>query len=300
MLCPRATWANATTFANRSVVGPFPHGLFVNAKDDVFMLSESSSRIVSQKTWSNVVTMNVSINSNNSFGLFVDRLNSIYVDNGLSRKQIDKISLGVSSLTQSIRSINHSCFSLFVDRNDSLYCSMSEVHSVFKFPSNNPSNPLTIIAGNRTNGSQATMLSSPRGIFLSDNFSLYVADCGNDRIQRFDNGRLQAVSVAGAAAPGTITLLCPTAVVLDADNQLFIVDSKNHRIVASDRFGFRCIIACSQTSGNRMDQLNNPQMIAFDRDGNLFVSDRNNARVQRFALRTNSCRKSNKDDSAMI
>ena len=93
------------------------------------------------------------------------------------------------------------------------------------------------------------MLYNPYGIFVDINFDLYVADCSNSRVQLFQLGQSNALTVAGSAAPGTITLNCPTAIVLDADKYLFIADYNNHRIVGSGPNGFQCVVGCSGGRG---------------------------------------------------
>ena len=49
--------------------------------------------------------------------------------------------------------------------------------------------------------------------------------------------KLIGLTVAGSTAPGTIVLSHPAAVLLDADEYLFIVDSSHNRIVASGSNG---------------------------------------------------------------
>jgi DNA-binding beta-propeller fold protein YncE len=113
-----------------------------------------------------------------------------------------------------------------------------------------------------------------------------VADCGNDRIQLFQPGELNGTTIAGTGAPNTIDLNCPSGVLLDGDDYLFIVDNGNHRIVGEGVFGFRCIVGC-QRQGSASYQLSNPQTMAFDRHGNIYVTDTGNSRVQKFLLVTN-------------
>ncbi|CAF4382460.1 unnamed protein product, partial [Adineta steineri] len=48
--------------------------------------------------------------------------------------------------------------------------------------------------------------------------------------------------------------------------------------------------ACS-LSGSSASQLSFPQSMAFDSYGNIYVTDRNNSRVQQFTLQTNNCSK---------
>jgi sugar lactone lactonase YvrE len=148
-----------------------------------------------------------------------------------------------------------------------------------------------IIAGTGVAGSAANMLYYPNGIFVDVNFTLYVADWGNSRIQRFYLGQLNGTTVVGAAAPGTISLYGPTGVMMDGDGYLFIADAWDNRIIGSGPYGFRCIVACSMNIGSSSTQLNGPRTLGFDSYGNLYVSDYSNNRIQKFILITNSCGK---------
>ena len=129
----------------------------------------------------------------------------------------------------------------------------------------------------------------PEGIFVTTDLDLYVADHGNNRVQLFRRGELNATTVLINGWNGTITLNGPTDVTLDADGYLFIVECGNGRILGSGPGGFRCVAGCSGTSGSAPNQLSCPQTMAFDRDGNLFVTDGSNNRIQQFLLSNNSC-----------
>ncbi|CAF4287271.1 unnamed protein product, partial [Adineta steineri] len=143
-----------------------------------------------------------------------------------------------------------------------------------------------LVAGTGTAGATSLTLNSPRGIFIDNNLNLYVADGGNNRIQKFLSGQLNGTTIP----TGTIVLSWPTAVVLDADGYLFIVDYATSRIIGSGPYGFRCIAACSG-QGSQSNQLYNPEMLSFDSYGNIFVTDYNNNRIQKFLLITSSCSK---------
>jgi DNA-binding beta-propeller fold protein YncE len=151
--------------------------------------------------------------------------------------------------------------------------------------------PITV-AGTGCPGPVANMLNHPHGIFVDLNFSLYVADTHNNRIQLFPPDQLNATTVAGFGAIVYFILNRPTGIVLDADRYLYIVDSGNHRIIQSTLDGFRCLVGCSGESGITSSQLHNPQTMAFDNNGNIFVTDFNNNRIQKFLLDTNKCGKS--------
>ena len=181
------------------------------------------------------------------------------------------------------------CNGLFVDIYDSLYCSLWDYHRVTKKLVASDANTSVTVAGTGTAGSRSNMLSFPCGIFVDANLSLYVADYGNSRVQLFRQGQLNGTTMAGNGAPGTISLNGPAQVVLDADGYLFIADHGNSRIVGSGPNGFRCIVACSGSSGSGANQLSSPYDLSFDSYGNLYVADRFNNRIQKFMLARNSC-----------
>ena len=232
------------------------------------------------------MTINVT-NSSNPYSIFVTNDNDIYIDN--NDNSTDRWTLNSTAKISTLY-VDGKCYDLFIDSNYSLYCSIYQSHKVIKRSLNSSDNQLTTVAGTSCSGILQDTLYLPRGIFVDIIFSLYVADSGNHRIQRFRPGDLNGATVAGKEVPGTITLKNPTDVVLDADSYLFIVDSNNHRIVGSDLNGFRCIVGCSG-SGSLANQLSNPQSMAFDSYGNIFVMDSNNYRIQKFILATNSCSK---------
>ena len=88
--------------------------------------------------------------------------------------------------------------------------------------------------GSGSAGSSPSALSSPRGIHVTTDLDLYVADCGNDRVQLFRAGQSNATTVAGNGSNSTLPLDCPMGITLDADENLYIVAHNNHRVV---RFG---------------------------------------------------------------
>ena len=235
------------------------------------------------------VTKRISINSSDSRSLFITATGDIYVDNGQYEGRVNKWTLNSTTGVPAMY-IGSRCYSLFVDIRNTLYCSMGDLHQVVTKSLKNGSIELSIVGGTGCAGSASNMLFSPQGIFVDINFDLYVADCNNHRIQFFPSGQLTGTTIAGNTKPDTITLNCPTGVTLDADNYLFIVDSRNHRIVGSGSSGFRCLVGCFG-GGSTLDRLSNPQTMVFDRYGNMFVTDHENSRIQKFILLINSCGK---------
>jgi hypothetical protein len=234
-------------------------------------------------------TKNVFSGLNNSYGIFATINDDIYIDNGANGR-VGKWTLNATNSVIAMY-VKDTCFTVFVDIYENLYCVLGNYHRILKKSFNDTANISTIIAGTGVAGNESDMLHTPKGIFVDTKLNLYVADYINDRIQLFKDGQLNATTVAGSGAPETITLSYPAAVMLDADEYMFIADSHNNRIIGSGPNGFRCLVGCSGVNGSGSNQLNYPRSFSFDSYGNIFVVDESNYRIQKFFLATNSCGK---------
>ncbi len=185
------------------------------------------------------------------------------------------------------------CSGLFVDIQNSLYCSIRGEYRVVKVSLDGINNTVITVAGTGSGGSGSNELSGNWGIFVDIDLSLYVADQGNDRIQRFQRGQLNGTTMAGNGIPNDLTLNRPTDVTLDADGFLYIADNENHRIIRAGSNKFHCIVGCTGKNGSASNQLYKPYTVRFDSYGNLYVADEYNHRIQKFSLATNSCGKCN-------
>jgi hypothetical protein len=220
----------------------------------------------------------MSSNLSNPYSIFVTINADIYVNNDNSTGQVDQWILNAHNST-AVMLVGQVCYGLFVDLNNTLYCSMRDLHQIIGKLLNATSDVLTVIAGTGCFGNASNMLNMPYGIFVNTNFDLYVADCGNNRIQKFESNQSN-----GTTIPGNMALNCPTGIVLDGDSNLLIVDSGNHRIIIIRSNGFTCLVGCSNPGGSAAYQLSYPQTMAFDSYGNIYVTDQNNNRIQKFIV----------------
>ena len=287
------TWhLDAITFVNISTIGTQPYGLFVDTNNSIYFADYGHSLVQVWLEGSTHPIRNITAGLLYPRSIFVTSTGDIYVDNGAVYDRVDKWTSNTSTSTIAMR-VNDTCYGLFVDTLENVYCSMNLFHSVVKRPFDSNVNTSIAVAGNGTAGSTSNMLHGPRGIFVSINFSLYVADCYNNRIQLFQLGNLNGTTVAGVGTSGAILLQCPTGVVLDADGYLFIADSQYNRIIASNQDGFQCILGCTTLAGSTTNSLEQPWTISFDSYVNLFVTDMMNTRIQKFLLSVRSCSESN-------
>jgi tripartite motif-containing protein 71 len=118
------------------------------------------------------------------------------------------------------------------------------------------------------------------GVAIGPDGMLYVADSGNDRVQRFD---LDGGGGAQIVAPGTLAYPMGLTV---RKTRLFVADNQNHRVVVFD-LGGRQLQTIGAGKGGRPGQLEHPYDVAADASGRVFVADDINHRVVRFSTLPN-------------
>jgi tripartite motif-containing protein 71 len=112
------------------------------------------------------------------------------------------------------------------------------------------------------------------GLAVSGNF-VYVADTGNDRVQRFT---LDGGHGAEIVPPGQ--LANPRGIAVRG-TRLLVADDQHHRLVVYDTGGHLLRVVGQQGSGP--GQLSFPYAVAADSAGRVFVADDLNHRVVRFS-----------------
>lgn len=122
-------------------------------------------------------------------------------------------------------------------------------------------------------GGEAGQLQTPLDLTVGEGGSVFVADAGNNRVQRFT----AAGAFEGAFSDGLAT---PQGVDAGGDGTLFVADSGNDRVRLLDPFGG--FLGGWGMSGSGQGEFDLPRGIAADCAGRVFVTDAFNNRVQVF------------------
>ena len=277
--------------ADRRHLGVYPNQIFIDTENMVYATSDDDDRLCVGEKNVSVSYQKMFHNLNQSKGVFLSEKGDIYIDNGAHFGRVEKWTMNATTPTI-VMTVNGSCHSLFLGPDDLLYCSLSDLHQVVARALGLPGTSATLVAGTWSTGDGMDQLNFPHGIFVTDQRDLYIADCGNDRVQLYRYGQSNGTTVISNVTIPSLILRCPTSLLFDNDGYIYILERDNHRIIRSDMKNVRCIVGCSGTSGNASNQLNYPSSFSFDGGGHLWVMDRGNSRVQWFSLATNSCRKS--------
>jgi hypothetical protein len=143
---------------------------------------------------------------------------------------------------------------------------------------NDSASALITVAGNGSAEFTSHLLDRPTGIFVTETLDLYVADYEHGRTNSaISRRRTEWVNSGREWDNGDNPTSWTIAIVLNADEYLFIVDQWNHRIAGSGPYYFRCLVGCSGSGGTSSDLLAGLFNLSFDTDGSIFVIDEANS-----------------------
>jgi sugar lactone lactonase YvrE len=162
-------------------------------------------------------------------------------------------------------------------------------------------NGLTLFAGNALGTANnaggtggAAGFNQPIGIALDTDGNVYVTDWGNNNIRKITPAGLTSVlagtgSAGDAVGPGNVSSFRnPIGIAVDANKNVYVVDSGNHKIKKITAAGVVSVVA-GTTAGDlngseKVAQFKTPSGITIDAVGNLYVTDLGNHKVKKITF----------------
>jgi uncharacterized protein (TIGR03437 family) len=195
-------------------------------------------------------------------------------------------------------------FAVAVDKSGNVYIADQFNNRIRKVT---PSGTISTVAGNGTSGytgdgaaATSAELSNPEGVAVDSAGNLYIADTSNNVVRKvstsgtistiagnFTNGA--GYSGDGAAATAAM-MFHPSGIVVDSKGRVFVADTSNNivRVITTDgnintlAGNFGGGVGFTGDGGPATSaRLNNPEGLALDSAGNLYITDGNNNRVRK-------------------
>jgi sugar lactone lactonase YvrE len=129
----------------------------------------------------------------------------------------------------------------------------------------------------------------PIGVALDRNCNLYLADTENHRIVKVSPSG-DTLAMWGSDGRGPVQFHRPAGVAVDSDGNIYVADSGNNRVQKLSPAGQSLAIwqyclpgsnPCAPAPGSDPGQFFDPEGIAVDGQGNVYVSEVDNNRVQK-------------------
>ncbi|MDQ1558869.1 MAG: hypothetical protein QOD32_1929 [Pyrinomonadaceae bacterium] len=243
----------------------------------------------------------------NPFGVAVDREGNVYVADAGDANRIRKIAAdgaGVTTLAGGAEGFADGAggaasfntpSAIAIDARGNLYVADTSNHRIRKVT---PEGLVTTVAGDGTPGARdgaahAAQFNAPVGVAVDARGErVYVADTYNDRIRLITTADAQVTTIAGGSAPGYADGAAtggalfdtPCALVSNADGELFIADTGNHRLRKLSKDGQVSTLNPTPADGSQFDGAFEPIGLALTHDNFLYVAERERNRIWQLQL----------------
>ncbi|CAF4323213.1 unnamed protein product [Rotaria sp. Silwood2] len=294
---PNARWiqsgltvAGGNQQGNESNQLNWPHGLFVDDDQTIYVANWGNNRIVE---WKYGAASGQVVAGGNGPGNGANQL--YFPEDVIVDKERDSLIIcdgkrvvqwpRRNGISGEILISNISCTGLTMDETGSLYVANGEKHEVRRYKIGD--NEGTVVAGSNGAGNRLDQLNNPYYIFVDRNHSVYVSDLLNDRVMKWEEGAKQGTVVAGTQGQknGVQEVLWPLGIVVDQLSTVYVAGRNNHQIIRWPKAATQgSIIAGEGYIGEESNQFKGPIGLSFDRYGNLYVVDNGNQRVQKFLI----------------
>ena len=232
-------------------------GLVVDPSGNIYVADQGSNAIVKisaqgVQTTLAITGLGTALSSPGAVAL--DGSGNLYIaDTGNSRIVMVTPSLVGTVVAMGSVTLSHPS-GVVVDNSGNLFISNSTNNRIVEIPSGGAATFLTLTG-------LGTTLSAPLGLATDLTGNLYIADSLNSRIVKVAAGTSTATVVTG------LILFHPASVAVDATGNLFVASYANNTIAELDTLGSYQALTTPSTT------LNNPNGVALDVFGRIYISD---------------------------
>ncbi|CAM4950461.1 unnamed protein product [Rotaria socialis] len=297
-----ATWKqNGVTIAGGNGEGDAtnqlyrPYGLFVDDDQTVVIADAENHRIVQ---WKNGDTTNGQVVAggkgagnglhqlNQPTDVLIDKETDSLIICDFVNQRVVRWSRRSGTTQGEILIDNIKCNGVAMDEQRYLYVSDVGKHEVRRYQLGEKNG--TLVAGGNDKGDGLNQLNFPTYLFVDRQQNVYVSDNENHRVMKWVEGSKEGIVVAGGQGQGSALtqLYYPRGIFVDTLGTLYVADTLNHRVMHWTQGDKKqgTVIVGGNGEGKGANQFNGPVGLSFDRQGNLYVVDFNNNRVQRFSI----------------
>lgn len=301
------------TFGNGPDQFQYPIGVAVDSSNNLWIADTENHRI---KRYLPNGTLDTSWGTNGSFGEYGSNPGQFKSPTGIAIDSRFVYIVNTNSHSVSIFVINGNVLDIRYELNDfwfpmglavndsNLYVADTDNNRIKRFVISEPNPGIYDVSldtswgggdgiiGSEGQGDEQFRLVS--GVALDSLGNLYTADRDNHRIKRYqDNGNLDTSWCTDGVKSGRgdqeTQFYRPRGMIFDADGNVYIADSSNHRIkrytpdgnLDTSWGGGDGIIG---SEGNGLNQFYYPRGLAYDPAGFFYVADSNNYRIKRYNL----------------
>ncbi len=128
-------------------------------------------------------------------------------------------------------------------------------------------------------GSNPALLKNPRGLTVDGVGNFWVADTGNDRLQKFSMQGI-LLQVIGRSGSGEGEFRSPSGIAIGSAGTIYVADTGNKRVQAFSSRGM--FLGVFGKGGKRRGQFGEPVSLTVDSSEFIYVVDRGNDRISKY------------------
>ncbi|CAF2033822.1 unnamed protein product [Rotaria magnacalcarata] len=275
----------------------YPHGLFVDDDQTVIIADLMNHRIMQ---WKNGDTTNGQVVAGGKgagnglhqlkwpIDVLIDKETDSLIICDWGNQRVVRWSCRRDARQGEILIPNVHCWGLAMDEQRYLYVSNYRKQEVRRYRLGEKNG--TRVAGGNCKGDDLKQLNFPTYLFVDRQQNVYVSDRNNYRVMKWTKGAKEGIVVAGGHGRGCSLAQLNQAygIFVDTLGTLYVADSGNHRVMRWTQGDKKrgTVIAGENGTGAGTNQFHYLRGLSFDRHGNLYVTDEDNSRVQRFSIET--------------